>query len=83
MKVVNVISAILLLIGGLNWGLVGFFDFNLISYIFGMSNGGVLVSRILYALVGLSFLWELIIRYDHLSDFVCTEHHPRLAPITK
>jgi uncharacterized protein len=47
-------SLILVVIGGLNWGLVGFFGFNLVSFIFGNMS---LVSRIIYALIGLSAIY--------------------------
>ncbi len=57
MKNLDVIVAVLLVIGGLNWGLVGAFEFNLIDVIFGM---GSAVSRIIYVLVGLSALYEII-----------------------
>lgn len=43
---------ILMIIGGLNWGLVGFFNYNLVSNIFGADL--VIISRIIYALVGLA-----------------------------
>lgn len=45
-------SLILTLIGALNWGFVGFFDFNLVSFLFGMG----ILTRIIYMLVGLSAL---------------------------
>lgn len=44
-------ALVLTIIGGLNWGLVGFFGFDLVAYIFGPMS---LLSRIIYALVGLS-----------------------------
>ncbi len=44
----------LTIIGGLNWGLIGLFDFNLVAAVFG---GGNLISRIVYILVGLSAVW--------------------------
>jgi len=47
------IAIILVIIGGLNWGLVGIFDFNLVSAIFGDMSS---LSRVIYALVGLSAL---------------------------
>ena len=52
------IALILLIIGGLNWGLVGFFGWNLVDAIFG---GMSVVSRIIYALVGVSALYILLI----------------------
>ena len=51
MKTVNVIAVILLVVGGLNWGLVGLFNFDLVAVIFGVMS---VMSRIVYALVGLS-----------------------------
>ncbi len=56
MKVLDVIVTVLLLIGALNWGLVGFFEFNLVSAIFG--EAGVW-GRVFYAVVGLSALYEI------------------------
>ncbi|MBE0535056.1 MAG: DUF378 domain-containing protein [Phycisphaerae bacterium] len=49
-------SLIILLIGGINWGLIGFFDFNLVAALFGTMTP---LSRIIYALVGLSALYVL------------------------
>jgi uncharacterized membrane protein YuzA (DUF378 family) len=53
MKNIKFIAWLLVIIGGLNWGLVGFFQFNLVSEIFGAMST---VARIVYALVGLSAL---------------------------
>jgi len=50
------IGLILLIIGGLNWGLVGLFGFDLVAAIFGNMS---LLSRIVYVLVGLSALYTL------------------------
>lgn len=47
------IVAVIALIGALNWGLVGLFQFNLVDYIFG---AGSVIARIIYVLVGLSGL---------------------------
>jgi len=46
---------ILLIVGGLNWGSVGLFRFDIVSWIFG--GQADIVSRIIYTLVGLSALW--------------------------
>ena len=48
---------ILLIIGGINWGLVGFFNYNQVSAIFG--GNLVIISRIIYAVVGLSALYAI------------------------
>ncbi len=59
MKRLNALAAILTIVGGLNWGLVGLFKFDLVAAIFGgMRFGEVNVgSRIVYTLVGLSALY--------------------------
>jgi len=57
MKVLNVITLVLLIVGGLNWGLVGLFGFDLVAAIFGAMSP---LSRIVYALVGLSALWQIV-----------------------
>ena len=49
------ISLALLVIGGLNWGLVGLFQFDLIAWLFGGSAS--IISRILYVLVAISAIW--------------------------
>jgi uncharacterized protein len=56
MKVLSIIAIVLLLIGGLNWGLVGFFNFDLVSAIFGQ---GSMISRAIFALVGISALYKI------------------------
>jgi uncharacterized membrane protein YuzA (DUF378 family) len=59
MKRLNTLAAVLTIVGGLNWGLVGLFKFDLVAAIFGgMQFGEVNVaSRIVYTLVGLSALY--------------------------
>lgn len=57
MRVVNTITLVLLIVGGLNWGLVGLFSFDLVAALFGEMSA---LSRIVYVLVGLSALWQLI-----------------------
>lgn len=54
---VDIIALTLIIIGALNWGLIGFFQFDLVAAIFGgMDTAG---SRIVYALVGLAALYGL------------------------
>jgi len=50
------IALILLIVGGLNWGLVGLFDFDLVAAIFGMMSA---LSRVVYILVGLSAIYTV------------------------
>ena len=57
MKTIDVVVWILLAIGGLNWGLVGVFNFDLVAAIFGDMS---ILSRIVYALVGLSAVYDIV-----------------------
>ena len=52
---------ILLIIGGINWGLIGFFNYNLVSGIFGANL--IVISRIIYAVVGLAALYAISFRF--------------------
>ncbi len=56
MKTLDYIALILVVIGAINWGLIGFFSFDLVRMIFGDMT---IVSRIIYALVGVSGLYAL------------------------
>jgi len=56
MKTLDYIALILVVIGAVNWGLIGFFSFDLVRVIFGDMT---LISRIVYALVGISGLYSL------------------------
>ena len=57
MRLVNLITLTLVIVGGLNWGLVGAFDFDLVAAIFGEMSA---LSRLVYVLVGVSALWQII-----------------------
>lgn len=52
MKVLKNTALVFLIIGGLNWGLVGLFDFNLVAFLF--DGFSVVISRIIYSLVGIA-----------------------------
>ncbi len=54
----------LTIIGALNWGLVGFFNFNLVGLIFGGDTSAF--ARIIYAIVGLAAIW---VAYDAIRDY--------------
>jgi uncharacterized membrane protein YuzA (DUF378 family) len=53
----DVIVAVLLVIGGLNWGLVGFFGFDLVAFIFGSMS---FLSRLVYAIVGVCAIYQAV-----------------------
>lgn len=50
------VAIVLVIIGGLNYGLVGFFDYNLLESIFG---AGTAIMRIIYAFIGVAALWSI------------------------
>lgn len=52
------IALVLLVVGGLNWGLVGLLQFDLVAALFGPMS---LLSRVVYVLVGLAALWGIVL----------------------
>ena len=58
MRTLDVIVAVLLVIGGLNWGLVGLFQFDLVAAVFGGQDA--IISRVVYAIVGLCAIYQII-----------------------
>lgn len=66
----------LVIIGSLNWGLVGLFQFDLVAWLFGGS--GTLLSRIVYIVIALAGVWciSLLVRSftDRDIDRASTEH---------
>jgi uncharacterized membrane protein YuzA (DUF378 family) len=58
MKTVDMVAAALLIVGGLNWGLVAIAEFDLVAFVFGLDFGETnALSRIVYGLVGLSAVY--------------------------
>lgn len=64
MKFINGIALTLVIVGALNWLLVGLFEFNLVDAIFGSLS---LLTRIIYILVGIAGLWSIAF-YSKISD---------------
>ncbi len=58
MKTLKNIALLLVIIGGLNWGLVGLLDFDLVAMIFGAMSA---ITRVVYILVGLSAFYLAIV----------------------
>lgn len=56
MRALDTIALLLVVIGAINWGLIGFFNFNLVDSLFGSMST---FSRIIYALVGIAGLYAL------------------------
>lgn len=70
-------ALVLLVIGGINWGLVGFFSFDLVASIFGYMS---VLTRIIYALVGISaiYLGVVSVVFAPQSKHAQTAHHAPL-----
>jgi uncharacterized membrane protein YuzA (DUF378 family) len=56
-QVVEIVAMILLLIGGLNWGLIGLFQWNFIASVFGFTS---VLTRTLYTLAGLAAVYRIV-----------------------
>jgi uncharacterized membrane protein YuzA (DUF378 family) len=68
-KTIDIIAALLLVIGGLNWGLVGLFGFDLVGYLF-MSMP--VIAKVIYILVGLSAIYAIVYLVRHKGHH-CTD----------
>jgi uncharacterized protein len=75
MKLVNILTLVLVIVGAVNWGLVGLFQFDLVAAIFGGQQA--VLSRIVYVLVGLSGLYQLVPLTTAISS---GSKNPQLAP---
>ena len=61
-SILGTIAYVLLLIGGINWGLIGAFDFNLVAYLFGE---GTMLSISIYTIVGIEALISIVLVIIH------------------
>ena len=68
MLVIDRIALILNIIGGINWGLIGLFRFDLVAYLCGGQTSTL--SRVIYTLVGIAALWciSLLFRHEACCD---------------
>src|SRR5690625_2619925 len=66
METLKRVALTLVIIGALNWGLIGFFQFDLVASLFG--GQGAAISRVVYALVGLSGLYCLTLLFEPMED---------------
>ena len=67
----DTLALILSIIGSLNWGLVGIFKFDLVAWIFGGQDA--VISRIIYALVGIAGLWCITLLFRRNRDSINAE----------
>ncbi|MHC4439052.1 MAG: DUF378 domain-containing protein [Planctomycetota bacterium] len=74
LKSIDIFAYALLLIGALNWGLVGFLGFDLVAALFGQMS---VLSRIVYALVGIAALYDLLSLPSIFKRWdIHLQHHP-------
>jgi uncharacterized membrane protein YuzA (DUF378 family) len=66
MHLLNIVTLLLIIVGGLNWLVVGLFEFDLVAAMFGGQDAAL--SRIVYILVGFSALWQLVPFARSLGD---------------
>ena len=65
METIQKIALFITIIGAVNWGLIGFFDFNLVEALFA---GSETISKIVYALVGLCGIINLGLLFSHIEN---------------
>ena len=65
METLQKICLVLTIVGAINWGLIGLFDFNLVSTIFG---DGSMIEKIVYILVGVAGIINIGILFNHIED---------------
>ena len=65
------ISLILVVIGAINWGAIGLFQFDLVAWLFG--GQGAIISRIIYTVIALAGIWCLSLLFRHNEILVSDE----------
>jgi uncharacterized membrane protein YuzA (DUF378 family) len=75
MKIINIITLLLVIVGGLNWGLVGLAQFDLVAALFGGQDAPL--ARLVYTLVGASALWQLypLLRATQVGEVAAERAH--------
>ena len=64
MKTLQKICLVFTIIGALNWGLIGIFDFNLVEAIFGTD----MLARVIYSIVGITGLINIGLLFNHIEN---------------
>lgn len=67
------LALILVIIGGINWGSIGIFQFDIVAWIFG--GQGALVSRIIYTLVALAAVWCISLLFRDNETVATADSH--------
>lgn len=73
MRALSIIALVLMAIGAINWGLIGLFNFNLVTFLF----GDTFLTPLTYILVGLAGIYgiAMIVRLSEKQDDVCVPGH--------
>lgn len=71
MRIVNKIALILIIVGALNWGLVGLFSFDLVAWICGSATA--IMARIIYTIIALAGIWSITMLF--MDDEEVVGHH--------
>lgn len=66
------IALILLIIGGINWGLVGIFQLDIVAWLFG--GAGTVLSRAIYILVAVSAVWCISLLFRTDEEYAVSRH---------
>jgi uncharacterized membrane protein YuzA (DUF378 family) len=78
MKFLNVLALILIIVGALNWGLWGFFQFDLVAWI--AQGNTTWFARLIYSVVGLAGVWALGFLGKWKALCGCCNHHKHGGP---
>ena len=79
MKILDIITAVLIVVGGLNWGLWGAFQFDLVATIGGGNTG--MLARLVYCLVGLAAVYQaLSVKGHSISLALCSRSKNNFTP---
>lgn len=65
------IALLLTIVGGINWGLVGLFRFDLVAWIFG--GQGAIISRIIYTVIALASIWCISLLFRNANETTVAE----------
>ncbi len=69
-RIVNAFTLLVVILGGINWGLVGAFDFDVIALLFGKGAdatlNSTLTARVFYILIGACAAWQLVVLFRRL-----------------
>ena len=66
MAIIQRIALVLTIIGAINWGLIGFFEFDIVAYLFGGQTA--IISRVIYGLVGIAGLINIALLFSSRND---------------